>query len=232
MDHLDHRTVEERSYVERYHLGTLSAEEEQRFEAHFMDCVRCQEELEVQRSFTRGMKSVGAEEAARSAMRLGVLAWLRRRGTIGALAIAVVAGGLGALHLLRENARLLTRVAELAGSAPELAPAEVPVVLLGVVRGEGDAPATVADASLPWSLAIDAGADPRIEDYAVTLLDAAGEVRFERRDLRLNPLEVIQLTFPGGFLPAGDYRLLVRGALPGGSVVELGGYPLRVASNE
>lgn len=230
MEHFDHSTAFEHGFIERYHLGTLSPTEEERFEAHFMDCAQCQEELEVQRSFTRGMKTLAAEEATRSAVRLSLLAWLSRRGAMTAFAaLVVLVAAAGLVHLLRENTRLETRVAELAGgTTPALQVSEVPLVLLSVLRGEDDGPVVVTDPGGPWSLAVDAGADPRFVTYGITLLDAKDEVRLEREDLQPNALEVLQLTFPSGFLSPGDYRLLVRGVLPGGERVDLGSYPFRL----
>ncbi len=230
---LDHATIDELGLVEDYCRGTLDAEEERRFEAHLMDCARCQEEVEVHRSFVRGMRSVAAAEAVRSAAGLGVLAWLwRRRGLLAIAVLAAVVAGTAWLQLWRENRRLELRVAELAGGdsgGGELAGplAAVPVVLLGVVRGE-DASAAIVDPGGPWSLAVDVGADGRFTSYAVTVLDADGIPRFERRELLPNVLEVIQLTFPGNFLSPGEYRLRVYGNTPGGERVELGDYPFRL----
>ena len=232
---LDHDTIAERSLIERYLQGTLSPDEEERFEAHFLECAECQEALEAQRGLVRGLKSVAAEEAVRTAVRLGLLAWLSRRSAIVALAALVfLAGGLAFGRLWRENERLEARVAELGtGPAPGGlgAPlAGVPVVLLGVLRGDGVPPTAVAQTGAPYSLAVDVGADPRVASYAVTLLDARGKVRFERRDLSPNDLEVVQLTLPGDFLPPGEYRLVARGALPDGGSVEVGSYAFRVTS--
>jgi hypothetical protein len=228
---LDHGAIAELSLIERYLQGTLSGQEEERFEAHFLECARCQEELEAQRGFVRGLKAVAAEEAARAAVRLGLLAWFSRRSVIVALAaLVVLAGGLAFGRLWRANERLEARVAALGtGPAPGGlgAPlAGVPVVLLGVLRGEGEPP--TIDPGAPYSLAVDVGADPRFASYGVAVLDAGGQVRFERRDLLPNDLEVVQLTFPGDFLPPGDYRLLVRGARPDGESLEIGSYPFRV----
>jgi hypothetical protein len=233
-DPFDHAAVEARGLLESYHLGSLDPEEEQRLEAHFMDCARCQEELEVQRSFLCGMRTVAAEEAARTAVGLGLLAWLRRRGVAAVLALlAVAVAGTAFVRLLRDNQRLETRLAELAAGPVKGALggplAAVPVVLLGVQRGDAE-PAIVTDPGGPWSLAVDVAADGRFASYGVTVVDAAGEARFERRDLSPNVLEVIQLTFPGSFLPPGDYRLLVHGTAPGGDRVELGGYPFRLTA--
>lgn len=238
---LDHDVVTERGLIERYHLGTLSAEEEERFEAHYLDCAQCQEELEAQRSFVRGMKTVAAEDAARSAVGLGLLAWLVRRGAGVAwalAALAVVVGALASAHLWRQNERLETRVAELstgygptgpAGDGLGVPLAGVPVTLLGVLRGEDGAPPVIDPGGGPYSLAVDAGADPRFASYAVTLVDAAGEVRYERHGLLPNDLEVIQLTLPADFLPPGEYRFVLRGTRPGGESEQLASHELRVA---
>ena len=79
-------------------------------------------------------------------------------------------------------------------------------------------------------MAIDPGADPRFESFAITISDPADEARFERDGLLPNVLEVIQITFPSGFLPPGDYRLVAHGTLPGGERVEIGSYPFRVTT--
>lgn len=234
---LDHGAVEAHGLIERYHQGTLAAEEEERFEAHFMECAACQEELDVHRSFVRGMKALAAEEAVRSTVRIGLLAWLaRHRAATGLAAFSVLAVGLALGHSWRKNELLETRVAELTaaggGASGELAAplVGVPVVLLGVLRGEDGPPSTVTDSGGPYSLAIDVGADPRFVSYSVDVLDAAGEVRFERSELLPNDLEVIQLTFPADFLPPGEYRLVAHGTLPDGGSVEIGSYPFRVTT--
>ena len=226
---LDHRNVAELALVERYHQGRLSADEEERFEAHFVDCAACQQELEAQRSFLRGLRTVAAEEAAGAALRRGLLAWLARRGpgsarlAASALAVALVALGLATAVLWRQNQRLEERAAEL--GAPVAA---LPVVLLGTLRGDDDPPAVAPPAEGPWALAVDVGADPRFSGYSLALTDAAGTVRFARGDLAPNDLEVIQLLVPAGVLAPGEYRLLARGTLPGGEEVEVASHRFRV----
>lgn len=231
---LDHRLVAARGLIERYDRGTLPAEEEERFEAHLVDCAECQDELAARRSFVRGLRAVAVEEATRAAVRGGLLAWLSRRAAVTTLAAVALLGlGLVAGRLWRQDERLESRLAEpttaaQAASTDLAAPlAGLPVVLLGVVRGEEEAP--VVSPAGPYSLAVDAGGDPRFSSYAVRVLDASGEARFEREGLLPDDLEVIQLVFPAAFLPPGDYRLVAHGSLPGGESVEIGSHPFRVA---
>lgn len=233
---LNHDVIDAQNLIERYHLGTLPAEVEERFEAHFMDCPKCQEELEAQRSFTRGIKSVAAEEAARTAVGLGLLAWVSRRGIALLAMLVILAAGLSLAQLLRKNQRLETQVAELLvpGSSPgELANplVQVPVALLSILRSDTLAN-KVIDPGSPYAIAVDVGADPRLSDFSITLLDEAGETRFERQHLAPNALEVIQLTLPTGFLEAGDYVLLAVGRLPGGETVEVGRYPFKLSTGD
>lgn len=232
---LDHLAAVEGGLVERYHRGALSAEDEERFEAHYLECAECQEELELQRSFVRGLKAVATEEAVRSAVGLGLVAWLSRRAVATAMAaVLVVAVGLAFALLWRQNRHLETRIAELATGASPIrgevtAPlVGVPVALLGVVRGEEGAPPVVNAGGGPYSLAVDGGADPRVTSYAVTILDEDGGIRFERHGLLPNDLEVIQVTFPADFLSPGDYRLVLQGVRSDGAKEELADHPFRV----
>jgi hypothetical protein len=100
---MDHAYIESHSLVELYHQGALPADEEARFEEHFVDCPQCMEQLELARGLQRGLRSVAAEDAARAAVAAGLFAWLARRGRLAqwgtALAALLLAAGLPALWL-------------------------------------------------------------------------------------------------------------------------------------
>ncbi|HXU31333.1 MAG TPA: zf-HC2 domain-containing protein [Thermoanaerobaculia bacterium] len=61
---MDHAYVEEQGLVALYRSGRLDPDEEQRFEEHFFACAACQEELDHQRRFERGLQAMQAEDAA------------------------------------------------------------------------------------------------------------------------------------------------------------------------
>lgn len=94
---MDHPYIEERSVIERYHQGRLSPEEEEAFEAHFVACPACLEELEMARGFRIGLRTLAAEQAAHLTARVGLAAWLARygrwtqAGLLAALLLAAVA---------------------------------------------------------------------------------------------------------------------------------------------
>lgn len=103
---MDHTYIEESGLVERYYQGLLPPEEEARFEAHFVACSECMEQLELARGFQRGLKAVAAEDAARVVVQAGLFAWLARRGRLaqwGLAAVLLVAAGAPSLWLLAQS---------------------------------------------------------------------------------------------------------------------------------
>ncbi len=215
--------------LEGYYRGSLEPAAEIRFEEHLLECESCQEELKFERSFARGLKTAVAEDAVRASAAAGLLSWLARRrartGLIAASLVLLALIGFGTGQLVRQTQRLEARLAELGSTT---APVQVPVVLLGVLRGGSDM-SEVKNSGSPWSLAVDIGSDPRFTSYGVTITNADGELVFERDDLVANDLEVVQLTFPSGYLVAGEYHLESTGALVDGSRLDIGSYPFRMA---
>lgn len=78
---MDHRYIEEADITDRYLLGKLSPEEQDRFEEHFVECPKCLDRLETTREFRRALKAAVAEDAARSRayIQTGLTAWLIRQ---------------------------------------------------------------------------------------------------------------------------------------------------------
>lgn len=251
---MDHAHIEEHGLIDLYHRGQLPPEEEAAFEEHFAGCADCQERLQMARGFQHGLKTMVAEDVAKA----GLLAWLVRRRwvALAALVLAAVLPVLGYLAGSREAAPMNTeaswrqlyekerrsaeglrqrldeserqRLAQAeATPAPPSPLINTPVFLLTAVRGEEEAAAV--DAGSGWfSLAVDAGDDPRFESYRVTITDARGRQVFQQAGLEPNALEAVLLTFPAGFLKPGEYRLALAGVKPEGGAVELGGYSFRI----
>jgi hypothetical protein len=105
---LNHETIEERGMIDLYHRGLLPPEDEERFEAHFVGCPQCMEQLEMARGFQRGLKAAGTG-AALAAVQAGLFAWLARRRPLVqwglSLAVLLLAAGLPALWLLSDGRR-------------------------------------------------------------------------------------------------------------------------------
>ncbi|HEX7180782.1 MAG TPA: zf-HC2 domain-containing protein [Thermoanaerobaculia bacterium] len=111
---MDHSEIQERGLVELYHRGLLPPDEEALFEEHFVGCPECQEQLVYARGFQKGLKTLAAEDAARTVVQAGLLAWLARRGRLAGLlaAVLVLAALLPAFWLAARNRDLRASAAE------------------------------------------------------------------------------------------------------------------------
>lgn len=87
---VDHDYIELHHIADRYVLGTLAADEADRFEEHYLSCQECLGRLERAEALQRGLKRAAAEDAARIAAvrQAGFLAVLARlgRSRLGGLA--------------------------------------------------------------------------------------------------------------------------------------------------
>ena len=254
MNDMDHAYIEEHGLIDLYHRGQLPPEDEAGFEEHFVGCPECQERLQMARGFQRGLKRVVAEDVAKA----GLLTWLLRRRwmALAALVIAAALPVLGYLagsgnvtpidneanwrqllekerqgaddlrQRLEESER--QRLAQVEETpAPPSPLVNTPVFLLTAVRGEGETPSVKVEDGY-FSLAVDAGDDPRFASYRVTITDARGKRVFREAGLKPNALEALLLTFPAGFFKPGEYRLALEGVKPDGSAAELSGFPFRI----
>lgn len=225
---MNHAHIEEHGFIECYHRGDLAAEEEARFEEHFMGCAECQERLVFARGLRQGMRAMAAEDTGRQAVVVGgIFAWLARRGrgAQAGLALSVL------LVALLPMAWLLVGQRQLASDADGVVSPSV--LLLSAHRDAPGEPAAVIDLAVTTPsvvLAVDAGGDSRFESFRVSVDDATGTTVLRREGLRPNALEVLMLSFPADFFTPGDYRLRVEGVTGDGASVELGGYPFRVAT--
>lgn len=241
---ITHDEIEERHVAQRYVTGRLSAEEEERFEEHYLHCRECQERLELAGSLDRGLKQVALEEVLVPAMAAGAgrLAGRRRPGMRGWLAAAaLVAAILPAAWLALEVGRLGRALDGAEGTIAELerggeAPFEplvVPLLASRSAAGESAPEHRVTLPAEPRPLlltldlgGVDAGA---YERFRVSLLDSGGERRWQRSGLAADPyFGAVVVGLPASGLDVGDYRLRLEGLSDAGEAVVLGEFGLRV----
>jgi putative zinc finger protein len=86
---MDHAYIEEQQLVDRYVLGTLPADEAERFEEHYLSCPECLDRLALAESMERGFKRAATQDAARLTVsrQLALVAWLSRLGRSRQLAL-------------------------------------------------------------------------------------------------------------------------------------------------
>jgi len=94
---MDHQRIEEENIAELYATGRLSADDEEEFEVHLLECRECRERVTLADDLRESVRTVASEDAARAAVGLGLFAWLARRSTavrfglLAALALALAA---------------------------------------------------------------------------------------------------------------------------------------------
>jgi hypothetical protein len=90
---MDHSYVEEHQIADRYVMGTLPAEEAERFENHYLSCPECLDSLELAESVQRGFKRMAGQDVAKVAavQQLAVVAWLARLGRMRQLGVLLAA---------------------------------------------------------------------------------------------------------------------------------------------
>lgn len=71
---MNHDYIEEHNIRDRYLLRRLTDDERARFEAHFVDCDECLEELEATERFVKGLKTAVAQDFVASYAQMGLLA--------------------------------------------------------------------------------------------------------------------------------------------------------------
>lgn len=121
---MDHRRIEEMNIPDLYTTGRLSAEDEEAFETHLLECRQCREQVAWADDFGESLRSVAiaeATEAARASVRAGLLAWLSRR-PIMRMALTAVLLVLAALPagLLAERSGLRSELARARAERPAL----------------------------------------------------------------------------------------------------------------
>lgn len=201
---MDHDHIETHNLIERYVLGRLPVDEQQRFEEHFAECEACLDELELTDDFRAALRTAVAEDTrvtAAAGLAAVLARWLRSpRAALLLVAMASVLT-LPSLWLSLENQRLRQDLDSL--SQPL---ADVPSYLLTLSRDQqAPTPELAISAADRWlTLAIEVGDEAR---YGALLKDDAGRIRWQQRDLEPNLWGVLQFTFPATLLPPGVYAL-------------------------
>ena len=231
MNDMDHALIDEDRWADRYVLGRLTAEEQQRFEEHFVGCPKCLDELEAVEGLRGSLRELPAGEAAPAPTRspsFALAPWLL------AAASLVLAVGLSALfyadlrHARQELAdsrgrtarleQLETRLQEdLRKTTEAEAPSAASVFTLNLTRGVETAQPenwiVLPKPSARIVLLFDRPPGPPETSYSVRLFGADGRPIGEAVRLAPSAEETLALSLPSGLLGAGDYVLTVdRGA--------------------
>lgn len=122
---MDHRRIEEESIAELYATGRLSPAEEEDFEVHLLECRECRERVAQADDLRESVRTVAAEDAARTALQAGLLVWLARQSRaarLGMLTVAMLVLTAFPAWLLLDRARLESELASAREAAERPAP--------------------------------------------------------------------------------------------------------------
>jgi hypothetical protein len=133
---MNHRLIEDENVAELYVTGRLSAQDEEDFESHLLECSDCRDRVAWADDLRTSMRAVAAEDAARATAQLGFLAWIARRtrtARAGLLMTALVAAAALPIWLQADRLRLARELDEAKARAEQaqrpVAPAPAPVAV-------------------------------------------------------------------------------------------------------
>lgn len=102
---MEHSFVEEHDVVARYIADRLPEDEVREFEAHYLDCPACLEELEVEEGLRAGLREIAMNPPAAAAPRVHRTPRARLVGMLAAAALVVLAAG-STIAYVRTNHQL------------------------------------------------------------------------------------------------------------------------------
>jgi len=229
---MEHLRIEEQNLIDRYVRGTMPAAERAEFEDHFVGCAECQEQIEIAKSLRQAVRESIAETAGgwsgSDQVRERRLPWAGWRwAAIAACAGLVIAAGVSSV-LLFEQQRARTELA-----AARLSLERAPVVFGLSLSRDATEPRDIAVPSeqrwVVFLAEIDAS---RYARYRASVIGSQGEEIWRQDGIQPNSPDSISVAIPSGTLHPGTYTLLVSGAQPDGSSIDVARFPLRLAAGK
>ena len=250
---MEHSYIEQHDVLWQYLRRRLPEEQARQFEAHFIDCPLCLENLEVEDGMRRGLHTVRALSTSvvgRGAPQAG-----RAMRSLAAAAVVVVAAASSAgyiqtwraLQASRQRVSVLEREAQAGVSALEKRETTVPPTPL---KQAGELPAQVAVFELEQTRSADAsspsivtlpesstlvvftlpiGSTSGSSRLQATLEDEGGSTVWRKDDVQAAS-PVVGVAVPRSLLPAGSYRIVLTGIIQGRPAFLIARYAFRVRS--
>jgi hypothetical protein len=224
---MQHSQIEEQNLIDRYVRGTMPAAERAEFEEHFVDCVECQEQIEVAKSLRQAIRESSAGWGNEQVRQHERQASRWRWAAIAACAGLLLALGTSTVLLLqRERARSELASARLSS---ELAP-----VVFGLSLSR-DA-AEPRDITLPgdsrWMIFLAEIDATRYSRFRASVIGSHGNEIWRQDGLRPNSPDSISVAIPSSALYPGTYTLALSGEQPNGSLIPVARFPLRLAAGK
>jgi hypothetical protein len=213
---MDHAEAIQSQAAEKYLLGEFSAEQQNEFAEHFLDCEECANDMRLTSLFMDTAKKVLAADSARprSAVKGRYFAGYSMAASVALLAF-----------LLYQNVVLIPKLRS--ASAPQ-ALAYFSIANLG---SRSAVPAAIAPIQgKPFILLVDIPAHENIDEYRCEILAPDGHKVISVDVPEVDARKTVPLLIPASALSPGSYTFTVSGRSKDGTSynTELERYPLQV----
>lgn len=224
---MDHTSIENDQWAERYVMGRLPDDEKQRFEEHFVDCAKCLDDVEAADGLRKGLASLPPGEVpSASPSPAGLPPWfLAAAGLAVGVGLAAffsaelrhtrteLADSQKASDRLKQSEAALQKELRIAKAAA--APSGAAVFTLNVTRGgqttEPENRILLPKGSAWLVLQFDRPPGPEEAGYVVRISGADGKA-VGNNAVPIGPVsnDTLAVTLPPGTLQEGDYTLAVE----------------------
>jgi len=207
---MDHDIAIQTNVAERYLLGELNEQEMEEYEEHFFSCSVCAEEVKLGSEFIDHAREVFKTDFLPDPNPVPIAKstiwgrfWSSFRVPAPAFACALLA-------LIGFSIYQNSVISDL--KKPEILAAAS--MTLRNARGPNDVKLQVAP-NQPFSLKFDITSEEQFSAYEVQILDQSGQKLFSRSVPAEQANDHLQMTFRGGTLKPGEYKVVVRGVNKG-----------------
>ena len=255
---LDHGFIDEHGLVSRYVAGHLPEDDAREFEAHFVECPVCLEQLELEQRLRAGLVDLQGRWRSPAPSQAHAGGILIRLSTLAAAAAVVIAAGATFEYvqvrrqLTATESRVATLERERTASPAVAAPPQpvditpprttalpeprghVAVVELDATRslsGRG-APTTTVNVSSSTSLLVLNLAVGDVTDFSrfsATLQTSSGVAILRQDDLQPASPTSVGVALDAAMLLPGDYTIVLDGAIRNRAPITVGRYRFRLA---
>jgi hypothetical protein len=203
---MSHEQAVSTQAVERYHLGELTDNERDAFEAHYFDCAACFEQVQLSGEFLRHAHDVLKPDSQPNWL-AGVLGDFQRPAAVFATAMLLCAIGIGVYQHGVISSLKEPRV-------------EARYILTGEARGSEKLVSVARNTAL--SLRVEFIRKPEFVSYRAQIESASGKAKYSVSIPAGQTADSVTVSLPADTLDAGKYTLFVYGVNTDGKQVEAG----------
>ncbi len=221
---MNHDDLDRNLVYDRYLMDKLEPDERAQFEAHYIDCERCLDELAISERLVEAWRHASSDISLPVARRASASRMLLPlAATVAAVAVGVAAWSLATQRSLQgELVAARTAAATPAGN--------VPLLLLSAVRNATprSAPAQRLrpDPAVPHFLLALEAPGHGAGSFDALIADAAGEPRLAVTGLTANQMGWAVISVPSDRLEPGVYSITLRGS--GGDTEPAAGFKFEI----